>query len=152
MATIGKYTLPDDLYYDRDSHLWLRCNGPTVTIGLDMLGQEAMGDMAYVGFEAPPRSVQRGEPIGSLEAAKMVAPIQAPISGRLIRINEAVLRNPRLINTSPYDKGWLVEMEPSAWETDVQDLIAGAAQVHAFLEAEVKRYQEQGWIVESLPA
>jgi glycine cleavage system H protein len=146
MASIAKYVLPDDLYYDRDSHLWLRRDGDTVTLGLDMLGQESMGDLAYVAFEPVGEDVQRGDPLGSLEAAKMVAPILAPISGKIVNRNDAVARQPHLVNESPYDRGWLLVVEPTRWYDEAKDLLSGAENIHAFLASEIKRYREQGWI------
>lgn len=146
MATLGKYNLPDDLYYERESHLWLKVIDARVLIGLDVLGQESMGDMAYIGFEPVGREVKRGDGLGTLEAAKMVAPILAPISGKIAARNENVARNPRLVNSSPYTDGWLLEMEPSHWNEEKKSLVGGAESVRKFLEQEIKRYKEQGWI------
>ncbi len=146
MATIGQYTLPDDLCYDRDSHLWLRRTEAGVTLGLDTLGQAAMGDLAYIAFEPVGKQVQRGEVLGSLEAAKMVSPILAPISGTIVKKNDAVTRQPQLVNTSPYDQGWLMVIEPLRWEQEVRDLVSGAESVQAFLVDQIKQYRDQGWI------
>ncbi len=146
MATLGIYTLPDDLYYERDTHLWMRRAENQITIGLDMLGQSSMGDMAYIGFEADGKTVKRGDVLGSLEAAKMVAPILAPLSGKIILHNAALKQNARLVNASPYEEGWLLKMEPTRWEDEVKNFVSGAARVKEFLEEEIKRYKEQGWI------
>ncbi len=146
MATIDNYTRPDDLYYERDAHLWLRAESDRVTIGLDALGQESMGDMAYVSIEPAGREARRGEPIGSLEAAKMVAPLLAPISGKIVAWNDALARRPHLVNERPYGEGWLVVLEPTRWAEEAAALVSGAENVLAFLSEEVKRYREQGWI------
>ncbi len=146
MASIARYVLPDDLYYDRDSHFWLRRNGDTVTIGLDMLGQESMGDLAFVALEGAGKHVQRGDPIGSLEAAKMVAPILTPISGNIVKRNDGVVRQPHLVNESPYERGWLLVIEPTRWQEEAQDLLSGVDNIRGFLASEIKRYREQGWI------
>ena len=146
MATLGKYTLPDNLYYDRENHTWLRWDNGLVTVGLDMLGQESIGDMAYISLEAVGKSIRRAGSLGSLEAAKMVAPILAPISGKIVAVNAEVVRYPQLINTHPYTDGWLLVVEPSDWATESQELVGGAAQVAQFLADEVVRYREQGWV------
>jgi glycine cleavage system H protein len=100
----------------------------------------------YIQLEAEGTRVSRGDPIGSVEAAKMVSPLYAPISGTIARRNEAVLRNPALVNADPYGRGWLVELEPSHWEAEAAELIHGADRVARWLEEEVARYREQGWI------
>lgn len=146
MAISARYVLPDDLYYDRDSHLWLRPDGERVTLGLDMLGQESMGDLAFVALEGVGKHVERGDPIGSLEAAKMVAPILTPISGNIVKRNDAVARQPHLVNESPYERGWLLVIEPTRWQEEAQDLLSGADNIRGFLASEIKRYREQGWI------
>jgi glycine cleavage system H protein len=146
MASIDNYTLPDDLYYHRDSHLWLRVQNGQVTIGLDVLGQESMGDIAYVSFEPVGTRAQSGDPVGSMEAAKMVAPFLAPVSGIIVKRNEVLARTPHLINEHPYDEGWLLVLEPTRWAEESKALLSGAHDVQAFLEEELKRYREQGWI------
>jgi len=146
MASTGNYTLPDDLYYERDSHLWLRAENGRVTIGLDVLGQESMGDMAYVSFEPIDTEAHRGEPVGSLEAAKMVAPLLAPVSGIIVKRNDVLTRTPHLINEHPYDEGWLLVLEPTRWIEESEALLSGAENIQIFLADELKRYREQGWI------
>ncbi len=146
MASLDMYYLPDELYYDRDSHIWARYEDGRVVLGLDMLGQESMGDLAFISLEPIGREVQRGEVIGSVEAAKMVAPLIAPVSGHIVQKNEQVGQTPRLVREQPYDDGWLLVLEPSDWETESQELISGQARVGRFLEREIKRYREQGWI------
>ncbi len=146
MATIGKYTLPDELYYDRESHTWLRWDNGLVTLGLDMLGQESIGDMAYISLEAVGNQVQRTKPLGSLEAAKMVAPLLSPITGKIVARNAEVVRRPQLVNVHPYTEGWLLIVEPSAWAEESKELVGGAEQVARFLADEFQRYREQGWI------
>jgi len=126
--------------------MWVRVNGDRATVGLDALGQASMGDVVYIQLEPEGTRVSYGDPIGSVEAAKMVSPLYAPISGTVVRRNEAVLRNPGLINADPYGRGWLVELEPSRWEVEAAELIHGADQVARWLEEEVVRYREQGWI------
>ncbi|MBI3764808.1 MAG: glycine cleavage system protein H, partial [Chloroflexi bacterium] len=112
---MSDYSFPPDLYYDRASHLWARHDGDTVTVGLDALGLESLGDMAYVSLQAVGFPVRRGEAVGSLEAAKMVGDLIAPVSGTVAARNEAVLRDPGLVNRDPYGAGWLVKIAASDW-------------------------------------
>ena len=145
IAANGHYHFPAELYYDRATHLWVRSAGAAATIGLDALGLESLGDMAYVTLPAIGTSVQRGAAAGSLEAAKMVGDLMAPISGTIVARNEDVLRDPGLINREPYGAGWLLQIIPSNWAGDSAELIHGAA-LTAWVEAEIERYRTQGWI------
>lgn len=145
MSTNGHYPFPPELYYDRATHVWARADGNTVTIGLDALGLESLGDLAYLSLQPVGASVQRGEALGSLEAAKMVGDLVAPVSGVIVAHNEAVLRDPGLVNRDPYGAGWLVQLAPSAWATDAAELVHGPALL-PWIEAEIARYRAQGWI------
>ena len=139
------YSFPSDLYYDRATHIWARPDGDTVTIGLDPLGLESLGDLAYLSLPAVGFPARRGASIGSLEAAKMVGDLIAPISGIITCCNAATLSDPGLVNRAPYDEGWLVQITPSDWLRESAELIHGSA-LTAWVAAEVERYRSQGWI------
>ena len=145
MPTDGHYTFPPDLYYDRAMHGWVRRDGQTVTLGLDALGLESLGDMAYISLQAVGFPARRGEAIGSLEAAKMVGDLIAPVSGVLAARNEAVLRDPSIVNRDPYGAGWLAQIAPSAWAAESADLVHGPS-LSTWVESEIERYRSQGWI------
>ena len=145
MPTESLYSFPPDLYYDRSTHLWVRHDGNPVTIGLDALGLESLGDMAYLSLAAAGAPVRRGESIGTLEAAKMVGDLVAPVSGTIAARNEEVLRDPSLVNRDPYGAGWLVEITASDWAHDSAELVYGV-ELTPWVEAEIERYRSQGWI------
>ena len=145
MPTDSHYSFPPDLYYDRSNHIWVRHEGEVVTVGLDALGLESLGDMAYISLQAVGFPVSRGEPMGTLEAAKMVGDLVTPVSGVIAARNEAALRDPSLVNREPYGVGWLVQVTPSGWERDSADLVHGDC-LTAWVEAEIERYRSQGWI------
>ncbi len=145
MPTNGHYSFPPELYYDRANHVWVRRDGEAATIGLDALGLESLGDMAYISLQAIGLPVRRGESLGSLEAAKMVGDLIAPIGGLIAARNEAVLSDPGLINRDPYGAGWIVQLTPSEWASDSAELVHGA-DLAPWVEAEIERYRAQGWI------
>ena len=145
MAANGHYSFPRDLYYDRATHLWVRDEGEVVTIGLDALGLESLGDLAYVSLHAAGLRVLRGEPMGALEAAKMVGDLIAPVSGTIAAHNEDVRRDPSGVNRDPYGAGWLVQLIPSDWEADSAELVHGS-ELTGWVAAEIARYRAQGWI------
>ncbi len=145
MATGSHYSFPPGLYYDRSTHIWVRHENATATIGLDALGLESLGDMAYISLQAIGFPVRRGEPLGALEAAKMVGDLVAPVSGTITARHEAVLRDPSLVNRDPYGEGWLLQLAPSDWARESGELVHGDG-LTAWVEAEIERYRSQGWI------
>lgn len=125
-----QYHLPPELYYEGQTRLWVRIEGEIATIGLSELALETFGDIAYISTIATMQAgqpVARGQVMGSIEAAKIVDDLLAPISGDITAFNEEVQRNPGIINADPYGEGWLVSVKPSAWERESAALIHGPA-------------------------
>ncbi|MFQ5612911.1 MAG: glycine cleavage system protein H [Anaerolineae bacterium] len=147
MTVTATYHIPDDRYYDGERHLWARFEPETgrVVVGIDALGLAALGDLAYISLEAVGTQVERGQSIGVLEAAKMTDDLIAPVGGRLAARNEAVLRDPSLVNSDPYGQGWIVALEASDWEGESAELVSGPA-LPDWIAAEIERYRDQGWI------
>jgi glycine cleavage system H protein len=114
-------------------------------VGIDTLGLESLGDLAYISLQATGMPVKRGESIGVLEAAKMTGDVIAPVSGMLMTRNKNVLRDPTVVNSDPYGEGWLVAIKAHDWEGEADELIHGPA-LPAWVESEVERYRSQGWI------
>jgi len=141
------YHFPDDLYYDEAHHMWAKRDEPAnqVAVGIDTLGLEALGEIAYISLPAIGTLVQRGDSIGVLEAAKMTGDVIAPVSGSLVARNEPVMRDPSVVNADPYGEGWLVVIEPDDWIAESAELIHGP-QISGWVEAEIERYRSQGWI------
>lgn len=145
MAVVENYNFPDDLYYHAEEHLWLRRESQGVTVGVDVLAQDALGTIVHLAIHQPGQAVARGDQIGSLEAEKMVSPLIAPVSGTLMSINDAAMEMPQLVSEDPYGAGWLVAIEPTAFSEDASTLIHGDA-VAEWAETEVRRYHDQGWV------
>jgi glycine cleavage system H protein len=141
------YNFPDDRYYDGDHHMWAKVDVIVnhVVVGIDALGLEALGEIAYISLPAAGVSVQRGEAVGTLEAAKMTSSLIAPISGTLLTLNKPAMRDPQIVNDDPYNQGWLVVIEANNWEAESAALVYGEA-VPSWVTAEIERYRHQGWI------
>lgn len=151
MATVEEYHFPADLWYEPREHLWVRMDGgttgvdippgaPTATVGIDAMGQEALGEVVYVDLAGAGREVRRGAALGSLEAEKMVRPVLAPVSGTLVDVNEAVIATPRLLNADPYGHGWLFKIRASRWAAERGELLHGDDAVAAWARAELERF------------
>ena len=117
MASLGSDTdVPHDRHYDRVHHLWARRDEGTgrVRVGIDAIALMSFGELAYIALPEEGRNVTRGEPLGSLEAAKMTTTIASPLSGKVVARNASVLADPLAVNRDPYGSGWLVEIVPES--------------------------------------
>lgn len=142
MAKVDAYDFPPELWYDPREHLWVRveADGATVTVGIDAMGQEALGEVVYVDLAGAGREVRRGDALGSLEAEKMVRPVLAPVSGTLVEANDAVVAAPRLLNSDPYGGGWLFKIRASRWTAERRELLHGDDAVVTWARAELERH------------
>ncbi|HET8577636.1 MAG TPA: glycine cleavage system protein GcvH [Methylomirabilota bacterium] len=133
MATINNCDLPDDLYYLVDKHVWLKpsTDGP-VTVGINDVAQNLAGPIVSCTPKKPGRSVPKGQSVATIESSKWVGPVPAPVSGEIVEVNDAVRKNPGLLNRDPYGEGWLVRLKPSAWEADKAGLVTGAAGLESY--------------------
>ena len=112
---------PDDVLYT-ESHQWARVEGNIATIGITHYAQDQLGDLVYVELPQVGDEVTAGEPLGSVESVKAVADVNAPVSGRVIAINEALEETPEQINQDCYGDGWMVKAEMSD-PSQVQSLL-----------------------------
>ena len=110
--------VPDGLYYTKE-HEWLRLEGDTVTIGITDHAQDMLTDIVYIELpEAGDTMDDMGE-FAVVESVKSASPIFAPLAGTISDVNMELEDAPELMNTSPYDEGWIVKMtlnNPSAVE------------------------------------
>ncbi|MEE9125764.1 MAG: glycine cleavage system protein H [Planctomycetota bacterium] len=144
MGSDPPFNIPHDRHYDRVHHLWAWWDEASrrVRVGIDSIGLESLGELAYVALKEVGTTVLRGESIGTLEAAKMTTIIAAPVSGTVSKCNDAVLQDPLLVNGDPYDGGWLVEIDPANWERDAAELVSGEG-IQAWVAAEVERLRTE---------
>lgn len=105
-------SLPKDLYYSQE-HIWVKKEANQVKIGVTEFGQEELGDVVFVELPEVEDELEADEPFGSVESVKTVSELYAPISGRIVEVNEELEENPEFINESPYDKAWIIAIEGS---------------------------------------
>lgn len=104
--------VPDDLKYTEE-HEWVRVDGKTVVIGITDFAQDELGDIVFVELPSIGDEVQSGEPFGSVESVKTVSELYAPVSGRVVEVNERLEDSPELVNSSCYGDGWMIKVELS---------------------------------------
>jgi glycine cleavage system H protein len=141
MVEIKGYNMPDDLYYHAE-HSWARVDGNRVTVGMTDFFQKEAGDIVYIDLPDEEEEVSQGEVCGKIQSRKWIGKLVAPVSGEIVQINEDLVEETGLINTDPYGKGWILVIEASDLESEIEKLIRGDA-VADFIEKEVQRAEEE---------
>jgi glycine cleavage system H protein len=100
-----------------ETHEWARADGNVVRVGVDDYAQSALGDIVYVEPPSVGDSVTAGAACGSLESTKAVSDINSPVTGTVKAVNDALSDSPELINSSPYEDGWIFDVEIDAPES-----------------------------------
>ncbi len=103
---------PKNLKYTKD-HEWARKAGAAVVIGVTFHAQEALGDVVYVELPKLGATVTAGKAFGVIESTKAVSELFAPISGKVVKVNDTLTADPQTVNHDPYQAGWIIEVEPS---------------------------------------
>ncbi len=119
-------TVPDGLLYDTRYDMWVRREGEAVTIGITSFGIFLAGEI--IAFTGKPKGAQVdfGRGLGTVESAKTVLALHAPIAFVLDEVNESLEERPGPINRQPYE-AWLVRATPRNWMSDSARLVDAAA-------------------------
>ncbi|MCI2255143.1 glycine cleavage system protein GcvH [Domibacillus sp. PGB-M46] len=117
-------SLPKELRYSEE-HEWVKQEGGKVRVGITHFAQAELGDIVFVELPSVGDTVTVNEPFGSVESVKTVSELYAPVSGTVVEINEELDDNPEFVNESPYEKAWMIVVEPS-----------DASQIDALMTAE----------------
>ena len=104
--------IPQNLKYTKD-HEWVRVEGDITIVGITDFAQHELGDIVYVEIETVGETLDREEVFGSVEAVKTVSDLFMPVSGEVLELNEELDANPELVNTDPYEAGWMVKVRLS---------------------------------------
>lgn len=105
-------SLPKDLLYSEE-HEWVKKEGDKVRIGITDFAQSELGDIVFVELPEVGDEIEADEPFGSVESVKTVSELYAPISGKVVEVNEELEDSPEFVNESPYEKAWMVKVEVS---------------------------------------
>jgi len=101
--------VPKDLRYTKE-HEWVRSKGGEVEVGITDYAQGELGDVIFVDLPAAGTKVTAMKAFGSIDAVKTVSDLFAPMAGEVVAVNDSLKENPALVNTSPYEKGWMVRI------------------------------------------
>jgi glycine cleavage system H protein len=103
---------PQDLRFTR-THEWVRLDGEVATIGITDHAQNELGDITYLELPEVGDALSKAQPFGIVESVKAASDIYAPLDGEVVERNDEAVDSPDLVNSSPYDRAWLIKMRPS---------------------------------------
>ncbi len=116
---------PDELRYSND-HEWARLEGGVVRVGITDYAQDALGDVVYIDLPAVGTAVSQRDVLGEVESTKSVSEIYAPVSGEVSAVNTDLRSSPEVLNSDPYEQGWICEITVSVPE-EYEALLDAAA-------------------------
>lgn len=105
--------VPSTLRYTKD-HEWVLINGSTVKVGITDYAQDALGDIVFIQLPDVGSTVSAHQGLGEIESTKSVNDVYAPVGGTVTSVNSALVDKPELLNSDPYESGWICEIEVSS--------------------------------------
>jgi glycine cleavage system H protein len=117
-----------------DDHEWLRIEGDTAVVGITDFAQGQLGDLVFVELPQVGKKLKKGDAAAVVESVKVASDVYAPIDGEIVETNEAIVKEPQLVNSDPMGNGWFFKMRVGAPdqltqmkdEKQYQDLVSSA--------------------------
>ena len=122
---------PDALYYTEE-HEWVLIEEEIVTVGISDFAQDQLGDVVFVELPEVGDQLETGKPLGVVESVKAVSDVYSPVSGEVVEVNSELPDEPEMLNTSPYEDGWMVKIKLND-TGELEDLL-DAAGYQEFIE------------------
>ncbi|MFC5404837.1 glycine cleavage system protein GcvH [Cohnella soli] len=94
-----------------EEHEWAEAKSGVIRIGITDYAQHQLGDIVFVEFPEVGATLEANQPMGTIESVKTVSDLFSPVSGTVVKVNEALLDSPEQVNADPYGEGWIVEVE-----------------------------------------
>lgn len=125
-------SFPENIKYTKD-HEWVKIESETTedgkkiaTVGITDFAQKELGDIVYVEIETEGETLDKEEIFGTVEAVKTVSDLFMPISGEILEKNEELEDSPEIVNSDPYENGWMIKIAISD-ESELDELMDSAA-------------------------
>ena len=116
---------PDELSYTAE-HEWVRMTeSGNVRFGITHFAQESLGEIVYISLPAIGENITASSTCGEVESTKSVSDLYAPVDGEVVAINTNLDSNPEVVNSDPYNEGWMVEVELSN-PAQIDELLSAA--------------------------
>lgn len=122
---------PDELKYTEE-HEWVLVEEDVATIGITDFAQEQLGDVVFVELPEVGDELEMGKTFGVVESVKAVSDIYAPVTGEVVEVNDELPDEPEILNSSPYDDGWMIKIKLT--DPSELDELMDAAAYQEFIE------------------
>jgi len=132
------YGLPDDLYYTQD-HAWVRVEGDRIRVGITDVMQRLAGEISFIRVPRVGKTFEGGKTLASIQSGKWAGKINAPMPGTVVEANNQLVASPGLLNSSPYQGGWIALMEPADLTAGLEGLLSGS-QVEPWITKELAEH------------
>ena len=116
---------PNELRYTKE-HEWVKVDGNTAVIGITDFAQNELGDIVFVELPAVGDEITLDQPFGSVESVKTVSELYAPVTGKVVAVNDELSDSPELVNESPYESAWMIKVEVTN-ESELEQLLTAEA-------------------------
>ncbi|MDP4095256.1 glycine cleavage system protein GcvH [Paenibacillus sp. P96] len=117
-------------YLYSEEHEWVKITEEgTLLVGISDFAQHQLGDIVFVELPEQGAALELGASVGTIESVKTVSDLYAPVSGTVIKVNESLQDSPELVNSSPYEEGWMFEIQIDG---DVNDAVSKLLSAEAY--------------------
>lgn len=141
MVKILQYEYPNGFYFSKD-HMWAKIENEKVRVGITDFGQQIAGKILLVRSRRLEMTIDQGKILGTMETAKWVGPLKAPVSGVLVEFNTALRHaGANLVNKDPYGGGWMFFLRPTNLEEELKNLMTDPREIEVWLKEEIKDKQ-----------
>ncbi len=104
---------PEGLKYSKE-HEWVKVDGEVAVVGITDYAQAELGDVVFIELPQVGDSLAKDGTFGVVESVKAASDLYSPLSGEVVEINEKLLNEPELVNSSPYEDAWMIKIKPNA--------------------------------------
>lgn len=122
---------PAELKYTRE-HEWLRREGNVAVVGITDHAQDALGDVVFVELPKVGATVKARGTFGVVESVKAVSDLYAPVSGKVVEVNDGLPDTPDTVNKDPYGQAWMIKIEMT--DPKEADGLMSAAEYETFVK------------------
>ena len=146
---VDRYLIKGDRYYTKE-HEWVMIKNGIAEVGITDYAQKQLGDIVYVDLPEVGKEVDAGDTLANIESVKNVAPVYAPITGKVIQVNDDLNDEPGLINDDPYGAGWIAVLEMKD-PTEIEDLMTAEDYAEYLKEIVEEEKEEEVQLKEETP-
>jgi glycine cleavage system H protein len=118
-------TVPAELKYTAE-HEWIRVEGDEIVVGVTEFAQGELGDVVFIEMETEGETLSKGDTFGTIEAVKTVSDLYMPVDGEVVKVNPALEDTPELVNSEPFEGGWMIRIKLTD-PSQLDDLISADA-------------------------